>query len=368
MARQDPYDEYPEEQPDPYRTKVLDDLAPNTGIGAGVNVPAPAPAGGYDLEKFRNAWYGKGDVNNIQGWLDQNKAFTTGVTLKGEKAYDPTGKFIADLVGNYTGAPTSDRTAIFLDGIGSNGKPRTRTDDTGGTPRATPIDPKKPGLNVVDSGHGKGVLDIRTNPPGGVPVAPTGPAGPSPAANDFLTKIREMILARLTTLNSQGDPSDSPEVKQPLDAAARMAERVRRQRQDASAERLYADGVGDSGAMDAEIGRGYEDMSSDLSGVSSELVGRVMSERRNELQNLMNMALQSGDAESARALQMQMAQLDAQIRREQLKESARQANQNDKYRYKTLDEQRRQWNDEFGWQQNRGYNDDYWRRIMLGLG
>ena len=102
---------------DAYQRRVLDQLDPNGGVAGPVNTSMPAtdfpspqtganPTGvfkgaanpGYDLEAFRKSWMGSGDVNNAQGWLDQNRSITNGVTLSGEKAYDPSGRLIADLV------------------------------------------------------------------------------------------------------------------------------------------------------------------------------------------------------------------------------------------------------------------------------
>jgi hypothetical protein len=93
--------------------------------------------GGYDLEAFRKAWYGKGDVNDVQGWLDRNRNITQGVTLKnGQHAYDAQGNYIADLVGNLND-PNQAKHAQFLDGIGSNGKKRPAKGK--GAPSASPM-------------------------------------------------------------------------------------------------------------------------------------------------------------------------------------------------------------------------------------
>lgn len=342
------------DQDDDYRKRVIGGLDPNSGI-AGPNdggFPSPAasaPQGGYDLEKFRKSWYGQGDVNNIQGWLDKNRDFTSGVTLRNEKAYDPSGRFIADLVGNYSGGDPKNRTAIFLDGIGSNGKPR----GSGG------------GLTTVTSGQGIPGSNAGNPRVIGGPGGVGGPGGGTPpAANDFLTKIRQQIMERLGQM--KGDPS----LSDPALAAQSQAYRTSRERgaeQDraAMAERAAANGTlqggQSSGSFDTELRSIQEGKSSDIAGNDAELLGNEVMQRRAEVQSLMNMALQSGDQESARMLQMQLAKMDEAIRMKQLAESKRQFDSDLGYRNRTFD-------DQFGRQIGRDYEDDYWRRVLYGLG
>ena len=62
--------------------------------------------------------------------------------------------------------------------------------------------------------------------------------------------------------------------------------------------------------------------------MQAQLFSREIQSRRSQLGSLLNMALQTGDAESARALQLQMAQMDDQLRRLGLAEQGRQHDDN----------------------------------------
>ena len=113
---------------DPANVNLNPDGTPKSGTNTGVVGPA-VPKRGYDLEAFRKRYTAPGvgsrvSMADLQKFLNDNQDITYGVTLKGEKAYDPTGRYIADLIGNFKSGDPNRMTRIFLDGIGSNGKPR----------------------------------------------------------------------------------------------------------------------------------------------------------------------------------------------------------------------------------------------------
>jgi hypothetical protein len=79
-------------------------------------------------------------------------------------------------------------------------------------------------------------------------------------------------------------------------------------------------------------------------------MGAKDQQRVAQLTSLLNMAMQSGDAEMARALQMELAQIDASLRRD------------------SLAQQSSQFNDTYGRTLGRDYEDDYRFRVLYGLG
>jgi hypothetical protein len=85
-----------------------------------------------------------------------------------------------------------------------------------------------------------------------------------------------------------------------------------------------------SGSFESDVASGYEDKGQQLAGIQAQLFGREIQSRRDKVAQLLSMAMQSGDAESARALQFQMAQMDDQIKRLGLAQN------------------QSQWNDSFG--------------------
>lgn len=178
-----------------------------------------------------------------------------------------------------------------------------------------------------------------------------GPGGPS---NPFQDQIRQIILAQLQNLQQPFDPNTDPEFQVGMGAANAQAQRVRQQAQKAAAERLAAQGysvAGGGGALPEEVQALFEDQSYQLSGLAAQMVGRTLQDRRSQLQTLLNMAMQSGDAEAARATQLQMAAIDAELRRMGISENAR------------------QFDDEFGFRLNRAGEDDarYWSQFNAGL-
>ena len=155
----------------------------------------------------------------------------------------------------------------------------------------------------------------------------------------FQNQIRARLMEQLRGL-SQPVTAEDPVIAGQLQSQERGLERNRQDRRAAMAERMAASGLNSggagSGALESEIASGFEDKGEAMSGLRSQLVGRELQQRRSQMGQLLQAALQTGDAESARALQLQMAQMDDQIRRMQLTESGR------------------QWDDRFGWDVSQG--------------
>ena len=357
---------------DAYQQRVLRELEPSAnptgGIAGPTDFPSPQtganPTGvfkgaanpGYDLEAFRKSWMGSGDVNNAQGWLDQNRSITNGVTLKGEKAYDPSGRFIADLVGNYSGGDPSQRSRIFLDGIGSNGLPRTAT----------------------GSGGAKATAVAKTAAMGGG----TAPAT-APAANPFHGQIRQLLMDRMGQMSK--DPSlDDPTLAAQNQSYGRARDRGAAETRAAMAERAAQQGqiMGgqSSGSFDTELRSITEGAGEDKAAYGAQLLGNEVQQRRAEMQQLLNMALQSGDAESARELSMALSKMDLEYRRQALAQQGSQFNADLGYRNRALDQSGSQFNANLGQQRymyddTTGFNtwranedDDYRNSVLAAWG
>ena len=192
----------------------------------------------------------------------------------------------------------------------------------------------------------------RVMPVGGGPPIDTDPGGgqrfdnggrkmgrPEEPGGSFQDQIRARLMEQLRGL-SQPVTAEDPVIAGQLQSQERGLERNRQDRRAAMAERMAASGLNSggagSGALESEIASGFEDKGEALSGLRSQLVGRELQSRRSQMAGLLQTALQSGDNDSARALQLQIAQMDDQIRRMQLTESGR------------------QWDDRFGWDVSQG--------------
>ena len=335
--------------------------------------PPPQPQGGYDLEKFRKAWYGQGDVNNIQGWLDQHKDITSGVTLKNEKAYDPSGRFIADLVGNYNN-PAQKRTAIFLDYVDSKGKPR-------------PGNPNGPKISGPISPPGPGNLPKPAPTPTpkptvpGVPTTPTVPGeSVAPIKDPRLDELYNLLMGRA----EQGLNVDrnNPVVRQQADAFSANTERSRRN---------YLGDLAESSGPNANL-RNEQRLTAERAGQASgafegELMGRELQAKRQEISEALTSMQGLLTTEQTLALQNKLAQLDDATRRlglgnqnnqfyanlkQQESQFGRSLSQAEKqfladlgYRNRALDQNDAQFRDRLGF--DYGDRSNYWDSIYRGL-
>ena len=214
---------------------------------------------------------------------------------------------------------------ISPDVVGINGEQIDVIGDVGGANSVAWIDNANRARMAAGGGAGSGGG-------GGAIGAATGIGG---ASNDFQNQIRALLLKQMEGLSRPVDEND-PAIRGELSSQDNAAERARRDRRAAAAERAAFQGLlnggASSGAFDAEVASGFEDKATRMSDVRSQLFGRELSARRTQLAGMLQMAMQSGDAESARAIQMQIAQMDAELKR------------------MGLSQQQSQFNDQFGLQ------------------
>jgi hypothetical protein len=157
----------------------------------------------------------------------------------------------------------------------------------------------------------------------GTPVAPpqtyTPPSSPTapPVNTAFQDAIRQQIMDRL---KSAGLPVDqnAAGITDAVSAAHDDATRAGEQERTALAERLYAQGGGglNSGALTQQIQQSGEKVAQTTSGLRANLIMQEYGRKQQELDQLLSMATASGDAESARQIQLYQAQLQAELQRE----------------------------------------------------
>lgn len=134
---------------------------------------------------------------------------------------------------------------------------------------------------------------------------------------EFTAQIRQLLMQRL-----QGDqgPVDenSTGIAQALTAARDETTRASDTERNKLAERLYATGGLNTDQITREIQQSGEKNAGALGTLRARLITQELSSRRDDMRSLLSMALQAGDSESARAIQLQLADLEAQLRRESL--------------------------------------------------
>jgi hypothetical protein len=84
------------------------------------------------------------------------------------------------------------------------------------------------------------------------------------------------------------------------------------------AEYLTAQGLGDSGAMEAGIERGNQNTADAQAAYNAQLVGDEVKARRAEVMSALQLAIQIGATDEEAALRRELAQLDATMQRENL--------------------------------------------------
>jgi hypothetical protein len=125
-------------------------------------------------------------------------------------------------------------------------------------------------------------------------------------------ETRQIIMDRL---RAAGQPVDenSASIRAPLSAARDEVQRSSDRERTAMAERMYASGQLNSGAMNQYIQQSAEKGASSLSNLRANLITHETDQKRAELQNLLQMATASGDSEQARSIQAQISALNATV-------------------------------------------------------
>jgi hypothetical protein len=297
---------------DAYRQRIMDDLNPSGGI-VGPEYPSPtatAPTKTYDRDKLVTGWrdspYGA-DETGLKSYLAESP-YSAGVQYSGGDKITGADGRIFDLIGNVGTSAAQKRTGYTTD---------------------------KRYASVTGSSKGR-----------------TGGGG-APQASAFQQSIRDLIMSQLGQLQKPVDPND-PAIASQQNAYDAQRQRGAQRTREAMAERAAQQGMlqggQSSGAFDTTVQGINEQAGQDSANNLAGLMGAKDQQRVAQLTSLLNMAMQSGDAEMARALQMELAQIDASLRRD------------------SLAQQSSQFNDTYGRTLGRDYEDDYRFRVLYGLG
>lgn len=177
---------------------------------------------------------------------------------------------------------------------------------------------------VVDVATGNQTVGQQSIPPPAAQVAAAPPATPSPngvpltpTPNPFLDSIRQLILQRLKEASAPVDPN-APQIQATVNAARDEATRAATAERGQLAERLYAQRGGglQTDALTRQIQQSGERNATSLATLRANIITNVYNQKLSELKDELQLAMASGDAESARAVQLQLAALQAQIQRE----------------------------------------------------
>lgn len=231
--------------------------------------PAPfAQPGNFNVNQLRDAWLSSGGRTpaDLAAFIKTHPEFAAGVTISGSKSnklYGPNGEFLAD--------------AIFATSDPSQARAAWDTGTGGGGGGATTV--------------------------------------PAAASNPWLEQIRAILMDRLRQASQGVDPND-PSIAAPLQAARQEATRENERGRKAAAERLYAQGSLNTNELNQTVQQSSERTALGLAGLRAQLLQQIYADKRQELMETMQLAVASGDAASAREIQLQLSYLEAQLRRE----------------------------------------------------
>lgn len=154
--------------------------------------------------------------------------------------------------------------------------------------------------------------DEFTGGPGGAGGQPAYAQNPT---SPFTDDIRKILLDRIAKDSSEFDPN-SPQISVPMAGAQLQQDRAQEQQRRQLGERLFAGGDLNSGTMGQQNQQASEIGAAALGTMRSTLISKEIDARRTDLTNLLQMAVQSGDADLARQVSLAIANLNAMVARE----------------------------------------------------
>lgn len=169
------------------------------------------------------------------------------------------------------------------------------------------------GYEIFHAGSGGWQLRKPGQQPAG-PAQPGQPAQPT-VEQQQKTAFNDALLGMMKQ-NPANVSINDPTLKAQMDPFRQEQDRARQMRQMAMAERLGAEGAESGGAMSSEVALSYEDMGRANAQRASELVGQEVLARREELFKALSLYGDMMTQEQQRALQLEIAKLDAQVKRE----------------------------------------------------
>lgn len=180
-------------------------------------------------------------------------------------------------------------------------------------------------------------------PPPGPPPPPASGQTQAPQMNpslqpfmDYLTQQRSQqdqqnaamrqILQDQISQNSQPISVDSPGVKEMIAAQHLESQRTGERQQSQLAARLASENLSSSGAADTGMNAIQQQRGESDATATAGILGSQLAQRQQALQQELSLAVQSGDAESARQLQAQIQAINLQMQDEHFGQSQGQQN------------------------------------------
>lgn len=264
--------------------------------------PPAAEAGGYDYQKFLDAWWHAAPGTNLDKFISDNPGFTKGAkTSHGGEYLDLPGGESFDAYANYN--------------------PDMRTSEGSNRPQwgSSGYDYQTGAALTPAQSQAAEAAWAAQHPGGG---GGGGVAGPAPASTGvtgapggkYSDQISEQILKLLQKGNTPVTEQDMAAQYEPV---SRTFQRGAQRAREGAAERMAYSGLnsgGSGGPLDAEVNSINESLAEKQAGTMGNLMQQELQARRNDVVNAIGFA----QGEEKQALQLQLAQIDKELRQQAL--------------------------------------------------
>lgn len=138
-----------------------------------------------------------------------------------------------------------------------------------------------------------------------------------PATAAYSQQLRDFMTSQLGQLSAP-TTANSPEIAPALSAFNNQSQRDQEQQDAATAEQFYATGEGgvgtNSGGFRTALTQGREHAAMNRANFTGSTIFQAAQQKRQRLQEMLSTASQFGMTQQAQQIQMQIAQIDAQLR------------------------------------------------------
>ena len=224
-------------------------------------------------------------------------------------------------------------------GSGIPANAQTDTATTGTTPATTPTvtTPVDSAPAVTNDGTGTGInLDTSTGLTPDTYSTPTVSTVPANQANQGVDDATRQKLIALMSQDPYATSVNDPSIKPAADAYAQARNQALDRQRGANAERMAAQGLGSSGALDQANAGAFESAGQDIASEQANLVTQQITAMRQDVQNALTAGQGILTADQTAQLQMQLANYDKALRERALQLQANSLQQQNQQFYDNL--------------------------------
>ena len=197
--------------------------------------------------------------------------------------------------------------------------------------------PVNSAADVTNDGTGTGInLDTSTGLTPDTYSTPTVSTVPANQANQGVDDATRQKLIALMSQDPYATSVNDPSIKPAADAYAQARNQALDRQRGANAERMAAQGLGSSGALDQANAGAFESAGQDIASEQANLVTQQITAKRQDVQNALTAGQGILTADQTAQLQMQLANYDKALRERALQLQANSLQQQNQQFYDNL--------------------------------